>query len=545
MIAPAANGNTIGRVPWRWYYWSGLVALFAWAAWQRFSLPLDPIADPDVWGYLSPALRKLIGVEFGHTDGRNFLYPGFVFLLLRAFGDFRAITVTQHILGLLAGVMFLLTWRRARVFAPNPRVRRAVYDGLGLLGAGIFLLATEPIRFETQLRPEGVCAFLVSINLYVAIQFTACCFVEKRPRAAVGYGIGTAFTSVLLASAKPSFALIAVVALLPVGTSFFRRGWFRQKIALGGGAALSAILLLLPEHFLSRSDETSRTFLPTTLFAVHANLIRDQLADDLERGAEIPYPRDQLRRIHGALSTEIVKSFAARPGHFHSLGFDPDYLMANKSSIAAQLRREFDNNVPALCAFYRFCYWRIWRERPLLVMRKIATQMALFYSQMCPAYNREKSLPLANQYGHGAKTLVLRPYSELWTAYPPAVAFVDRTELLAGSAPVIRQPAPIRMTLSLLAGMYRPLFFSAIALSAVVLFQQRYRRRLGWLAALVLFVYSYNLASCLEVAIIQSLEVRRFVTVQVFFTIFAQFLALWLLLEFFLERRAQKKIPRE
>jgi hypothetical protein len=185
MIAHAANGklfsrrvtswfgNSFGRLPWRWYYWSGIVALFAWAAWQRFALPFDPIADPDVWGYLSPALRKLIGAEFGHTGGRNFLYPGFVFLLLRAFGDFRAITVAQHILGLLAGVMLLLTWRRARVFAPNPRVGRAAYDGLGLLAAGIFLLATEPIRFETQLRPEGVCAFLVSINLSFVVQFTA------------------------------------------------------------------------------------------------------------------------------------------------------------------------------------------------------------------------------------------------------------------------------------------------------------------------------------------------------------------------------------
>ena len=64
-----------------------------------------------MWGYLSPALRKLIGAEFGHTEGRNFLYPGFLFLLLRVFGDFRAITVAQHILGLLAGVMLLLTWR--------------------------------------------------------------------------------------------------------------------------------------------------------------------------------------------------------------------------------------------------------------------------------------------------------------------------------------------------------------------------------------------------------------------------------------------------
>ena len=189
MIERAASGKSSSQIPaWRFYYWGAVAVLFAWAAWQRFALPLDPIADPDTWGYLAPALRKLLGAEFGHTYGRNFVYPAFVFSLLRVFGDFRAIVITQHLLGLLAGGMLLITWRRARVFVPDSRLSPAGHDGLGLLAATIFLLAGEPIRFEMQLRPEGVCAFLVSINLYLAIQFIACCFVEKRPWAAVGSG---------------------------------------------------------------------------------------------------------------------------------------------------------------------------------------------------------------------------------------------------------------------------------------------------------------------------------------------------------------------
>src|SRR4026208_2233 len=132
---------------WRLFYWTLLALVFAGAIWQRFKLPLDPIADPDTWGYLSPALRKLTGAEFGHTNGRNFIYPGFLYLLLRVFRDFRAITVAQPFLGLLAGGILVLTWRRARVFVPNPRVGHAVQAGLGLLAAAIFLLASEPIRF--------------------------------------------------------------------------------------------------------------------------------------------------------------------------------------------------------------------------------------------------------------------------------------------------------------------------------------------------------------------------------------------------------------
>lgn len=540
MIELAASGKSSTQRPaWRFYYWTAVAVIFGWAAWQRFSLPLDPIVDPDMWGYLAPALRKLVGAEFGHTYGRNFVYPAFVFPLLRVFGDFRAIVITQHLLGLLAGGIMLLTWRRARIFVPASRLSSAAHDGLGLVAATIFLLAGESIRFEMQLRPEGLCAFLVSVNLYLAVQFIACGFVEKRPWAAVGAGVGVAFTSVLLASAKPSFALMGVVALIPVGIFFLRRGLVRQKIALAAGMLLSAAFLLVPEHFLSQRDELSRTFLPITLFVDHADLIHDQMADDLERGAAIPYPREWLQRVHDTLSTEIAKSFAARPGHYWSLGFDPDYLMYDKSSIVAQLRREFEDDVPALCAFYRYYYWRLWRERPFAVLGKIGKQMALFYSQMCPAYNREKSLYLANGYEQGTAILRLQPYPELWTAYPPAVEFVRRTELLARNAPIIRQPIPLRLTLSFLAGAYRPLLLGTIAIGAAFLFQRKYRRRLGWLAVLVALVYTYNAASCLEVAILNSLEVRRYVTVQMFFTLLAQFFALWFLCEIALETRGR------
>jgi hypothetical protein len=529
------------RLPCQFYYWSGVLILFAWAAWARFALPLDPIADPDTWGYLSPALRKLTGAEFGHTNGRNFIYPGFLYLLLRVFRDFRAITVAQHFFGLLAGGILLLTWRRARVFLPNPRVGHAIQAGLGLLAAAIFLLASEPIRFETQLRPEGVCAFLISVNLYVVIQFTACFFIEGRQAASVAYGIAAVFSSILLASAKPSFWLASIAVLLPVAMFFVQHGLMWQKIALGGGAAASAALLLLPEHFLSRNDEASRTFLPATLFVVHADLIRDQMGDDLRRNANVRYPREWLEHVHGALGAEIEKSRAAWPGHFATLGFDPDYLKYNKTSIVAQLRREFGENVPALCAFYRFYYGQIWRHRPLLVLKKIVRQMAIFYAPICPVYNRGKSLSLTNAYHSAVMSLDVQGRPQIWAAYAPAVDFMTRAKSVAQSAPVIHQPPDVRLALSVMAGTHLPLLLIAVALGVVVLGQESDRERLGPLATLVLLGYLCSAAACLEAAVIHSLEIRRYLTVQMYLTLLVQFFAMWFILEFALGMRARRK----
>src|ERR1700682_4430480 len=131
-------------------YWAAVAALFTWGAWLRLQAPLDPIADQDVWGYLSPAVSKLIGAGFTHS-GRNFVYPGFLYLLLRVAGDFRVITITQHLLGLIAGGVLLLTWRRLQVFVPSSRVARLLHGWLGLMGAAFFLAAGEPIRAEIQL----------------------------------------------------------------------------------------------------------------------------------------------------------------------------------------------------------------------------------------------------------------------------------------------------------------------------------------------------------------------------------------------------------
>src|SRR5438552_3397160 len=383
---------------WPICYWATVAFIFTWAVWQRFALPLDPIADPDTWGYLSPALRKLTGADFGHTQGRNFMYPGFLYLVLRSFGDFRAIAIVQHLLGVAAGGVLLLTWRRLRAFVPDSLVNPSLHDALGLAGAAIYLLASDTTRIETQLRPEGVCAFLIGINLYFIVQFIACCFVERRRTAALVCGIATVFSSLLLASARPSFWFVAAVVAVPVIAFFVRRNWWHQKIALAVTILLTAMLLLWPEHILSRSDRASQTFLPTMLFVIHADLIRDQMAEDLKENARLPYSREWLERVYAALNSEIAKSETKYPGHYPSLKFDPEYLWFDPSSITTQLRREFGSNVSALCAFYRFYYWRTWKCRPLCALQKVARQFSIYYFPKCPAYSQMKIWSLTDAY---------------------------------------------------------------------------------------------------------------------------------------------------
>jgi hypothetical protein len=138
-------------------------------------------------------------------------------------------------------------------------------------------------------------------------------------------------------------------------------------------------------------------------------------------------------------------------------------------------------------------------------------------------------------------SLDIQSRRQIWAAYPAAADFMSRTKSVALGAPVIHQPRYVRLALFIMAGTHLPLLLIAAPLGAVVLAQERRRRRLGWLAALILLGYLYSAAACLEVAVVHSLEIRRYITVQMFLTLLVQFFALWFILEFALEMRARQK----
>ena len=548
MIAQPAS-NQLSRLKrgllWPVCYWGIIAFVFAWAVWQRFRLPLDPIADPDTWGYLSPALRKLTGAEFGHTNGRNFVYPAFLFFLLRVFGSFSAITLAQHFLGLLAGAVFLLTWKRARVFVPNPRIGRVGHNLLGLGGAAVFLLQWQTVTFEQEIRPEGICAFVLSVILYSLIQFLACFFLEHRRTASVAYGIALSFTAIFLASIKPSFALASLFVLSPIIALFGRSRWWLEKVWFSLGLAVSASVLLLPEYFLSRNDEMSRTFLPTTLFVIHADLIRHQLADDLAKNASLPYSRDRLERLYLALNAEITKSHAGRQYAFHSLGFDPDFLMYDPNSMAAQTRREFRGDVAAVCTFYRFYYRRIWQKRPQEVLKKVAQQIPTFYLPYCRAYDPTITKELGGAYQISIASLSDPICRKVWSAYRPAVDFMNRTQELAQRQLRFQQPLlfpVIPIAVFLMSLCYSTWLFAALVLALIVALNSSRWGRLRFIATVVVFAFAFNAICCLEVAIISSLDGRRYMTVQMYSTLLAQLFGFWFILEFVIqmwERRLQ------
>jgi hypothetical protein len=81
----------------------------------------------------------------------------------------------------------------------------------------------------------------------------------------------------------------------------------------------------------------------------------------------------------------------------------------------------------------------------------------------------------------------------------------------------------------------------ALVLAVIVALTSGRWRRLHLIAALVVFSFSFNAACCLEVATITSLELRRYMTVQMYSTLLAQLFGLWFILEFVVQMWACRR----
>ncbi|PYY18940.1 MAG: hypothetical protein DMG62_25135 [Acidobacteria bacterium] len=273
---------------WKFAYYFLAAFLFLAASWQRFSLPQDPLAVFDA--YLLPALVKLSGGAFegvqGLTkEGLNFLYSGMIYLILRIWEDFRAISVIQHSLGLIAGGLFLAAWSRLADFFPRPCLSRVVHEAIGLLGAAIYLLSYAPVFFEMNIRSDSVCMFFEILIFWLIIQFFYYRVILPNAQKVVIYGTSVATSAFLLALLKPSFTLTSLFVVTPViWLILTAKGNFIGKVAFFATAVSIIVALTLTEHYLRRNDESVKTFLAETLFVYHAKIIYAQMATDLKHG---------------------------------------------------------------------------------------------------------------------------------------------------------------------------------------------------------------------------------------------------------------------
>lgn len=499
---------------WRVAYITALLTIFSVAAHARFSVSFETFIDGDVRGYLEPALSTLRGQGFVHLQGLNYLYPGALLLVLKSFGDMRGILLSQQTLGLLGGMLLVLSWNRLADFLPSSRVPRSVHYGIGLVGAAMFLLSHPPRFLELYVRSDAVCMFLQLLAIWLLLQFLYYRLVAAGAhRATAVYAILVCSAAYVLASVKPSFTLAAIVIALPVLWLMLRSraGWGYRVVFVAGSTAI-ILALEIPEQLLKRTDATTDYFLPATLFAVHANIIHAQMQADLARDETGEYPRDLLQvsadELGAALLDRSPQFFRLRA----SLGFDPDSLIFPAEGVVQRWRARFGDE-EGLIRFLNYHYRRALLGRPFEFAAKIGRQLGVFYRN-CPAFNSQKKRGVDRRYCDSAKILDDPTIQALMTPLAWTQKFVTRTKELCASGAAIAQPKRIRQLNWLFARTYLPLLLVAVPAALWIALRRGSSSNEKFGAFFVLLFYSQNFGNTLGISVVHFMEIERYSSVQ-------------------------------
>jgi hypothetical protein len=506
--------------------------LMCTAGFFRLRLPQEPLIDSDVQAFLGPALTLLTDQGFQHSAGVSFVYPLFAYLILGVFGKFRAITIVQHLLGLAAGGILLACWNRSLSFIKKPVTSTPICRLLGLLVAALFLFNTSVIRLEHAIRPDAIFPFFAALSMFFNIQFIRYRFLQREDWPALVYGTITVFNACLLFFLKPNFYLATAFATLPIWIYLLDpKESLRKKLRLIGLAAISSAMLFLPEEALKRTDPSSKTFLPATLFVMHANIIRDQLALDLESKTKNPYPPEFLEKTYILLSQEITLS--KQTGRYTSLGFDPSYLMAEDS-----FDRKFSNDFEpggsdsSRVKFYYYYFFRTWTHQPTRMLRKVLQQLGILYNNIRKAspYKLEDHKQFSVAYSDNCKLFNTRT-SFFKIEYEPMREFIINSTHLTNTGFQLTQPRAVTWTNRFLSRTFTLSILLALVFAFIIAKNADLRENYGWFLGTILFFYTYSFANSLGIGIIHTLETQRYLTNQLVFCLLPQCLTFFLAIE--------------
>ncbi|MEY2493073.1 MAG: hypothetical protein QOH24_2024 [Verrucomicrobiota bacterium] len=515
---------------WSLVYYTALALIVLVAAYERFHLPPSPLADNDSWGYLGPAVLKLGGVGFQHTNSRNFLYPGFLLLILGLTNNLGAITIIQHLLGLGTGGLMICCWAKTKRFVRHISPR--MHDALGLALGAMYLLSRHPIEYEHLLRPEAITPFFAILNILLTLHFFD---IRRREGPSWSGAIIAALvlvSAILLVTLRTSFALTIFFSGLPVLIALFdRRETQPRRAAVILVTLISAAAVLRTEQILAESDPVAKWWLPTTLFTIHANLIAQQMDEDITRGDCGPSGCEWLHQVSASLHEEIEKSRHLRR-FWRSLGFDPDYLMY-EDSLRRWRDRFFNGDMDKQLRFEMSYYLRTVRMHPGRIGAKVMQQMAQFYL----GYKQSFATPQVKLDRRYSRALdALQPY--LLLSYPPFTHYLEKLKSLSFSKATLNQPVLVTAAGALLSFLYPPIFFATLGVVCVLSPDQR--RLYGSFAVVVLFALSYSFGNCLITAITHSLDLSRYIVAQYSFVLLSEWMAILFLFEIGMETRRRR-----
>ena len=179
-----------------------------------------------------------------------------------------------------------------------------------------------------------------------------------------------------------------------------------------------------------------------------------------------------------------------------------------------------------LCFYY---YERAWLHRPAEMARNVGRQLGIFYGQECPAFWLGHSIDMPHNYRKTLKAFSPANYQAETLPFAPAHTYLAQTQALADRPALYLPGSSFTLANAMAAPVYLPLLIALAAGLAIVLCLPgggEVRRELGPAGALSLLCFAYTFGNCLTVAIVHSLDIDRYSSNLLIFTILSEVTAL-------------------
>jgi hypothetical protein len=484
-----------------------VVLALTWKALRPW--PSVPLADPDTWGYLSPALHWLGGQGFRQTDGRDWLYPALVTLFIKTTGTLNGIVTWQKCFHFLAGIAMAVTWRCWVSMLPFRRGVQLLVSILGAWPIYVNLVNQQNIFFAVSIRPESVLPFFVDVQLACLMGYAKYRWQQPRPVTSLTLGAAAVVFAYACLVLKPSWYFGTVMTALPIfagvfGKSFPAKTRFLTPIA---GLAGALLLLWLPGRVLMVHDSSSVTLLPDALLCVHAQFIDNYLEDKLAHMADSDPEKARLKTFVTVLESELFK---ARHAHktYEKLGFDADYLMHDET-LSTAIYSYTGNDRKKFSAFCFGCYWAAIAHDPRGYVWKICDQFGHFlFPEPRTFFGDQQNLPKAyqgsadNWFASGAVSLSPE-MQELYGRYR------DDTMIEISHTKTLEKDLKLRAFRQYLSTAALPLtLILLLALTATHLWPPLHLlRQFGWAT---LFLYFAPFGNAFGVCVVHTLDIFRY-----------------------------------
>lgn len=370
------NNNNSFKI---FYIFSYLIVIFfiiVIALIQRFTISSIPYGGNDTWSYIGTAVTTFDKGAFVRTGDRNFFYPFFVFIVLSIFKDFAYLSIVQHVLGIIAGIILLFIWKRIASYFGFYKKNIFFSDFISLILLSLFLFSESVIVYEHTIRPEGIYQFFLILQILFLIEVVIA--LRENKRLLFYIFITLFFTNnyaLFLLQPRWGFNLLFNIIIFLILIAVFNDKIFKKvTFAFILPIMLSFLILYLPQNIITKNEDAISTFLSAKLFFTHVKIIDKELEKDVSDQNFSKYDKEILKRLLEYHQEEYKKPQLKHKylGFMHNnLIYGPD--CASNYLLSKLGEKEYNK-------FTRYYFFRAVLKHPFDYIKKVLLEMSQFYN---------------------------------------------------------------------------------------------------------------------------------------------------------------------